>query len=182
MTLQAFLPAGATRDGVLLLEESDARVIEVGTDEFFAHFEGLKGRKRIEVVAQDGDSFGKIASRYGLSVGMLERINHRSRRTPLKDGDKLVVYVPASRPDEAPGKGREQEREGEKDDEDIYVAAAAEAAAAMASGEDEAARVGGDKAGASGAEERVKPAVLVQGENETGEAQSDGVKASKSAP
>ena len=37
----------------------------------------------------------KLSKRYGLSLGMLERINHRSRRSKLYPGDKVVVYVPA---------------------------------------------------------------------------------------
>ncbi|WP_438042500.1 transglycosylase SLT domain-containing protein [Sorangium sp. So ce128] len=110
MTLQLFVPRSQRHDGVFLLDEGGARVIEVGSEEFFAHFEGLKGRKRIEIAVREGDSFSKIASRYGLSVGSLERINQRSRRSPLMPGDRLVVYVPTSRPDDpAPVEPREDE-------------------------------------------------------------------------
>ncbi|WP_441288195.1 transglycosylase SLT domain-containing protein [Sorangium sp. KYC3313] len=139
MTLQLFVPRSQRHDGVFLLDEGGARVIEVGSEEFFAHFEGLKGRKRIEIAVREGDSFSKIASRYGLSVGSLERINQRSRRSPLMPGDRLVVYVPASRPDEpAPVEPREDE---------VRVASA-QAAGAVDDG---------DKAVA----EPVKPAVLL---------------------
>jgi membrane-bound lytic murein transglycosylase D len=123
-----------------LLDEGDARVLEVGSEEFFAHFEGLKGRKRIEIAVREGDSFSKIAGRYGLSVGSLERINQRSRRSLLMPGDRLVVYVPTSRPDEpAPVEPREDE---------VRVASTSAAGAVD----------DGDKAAA---DEPVKPAVLL---------------------
>ncbi|WP_438009100.1 transglycosylase SLT domain-containing protein [Sorangium sp. So ce321] len=102
MTLQLFVPRSHRYDGVFLLDEAEARVMEVGSEEFFAHFEGLKGRKRVEIAAREGDSFSKIATRYGLSVGSLERINQRSRRSVLMPGDRLVVYVPTTRPDDPP--------------------------------------------------------------------------------
>ncbi|WP_438018919.1 transglycosylase SLT domain-containing protein [Sorangium sp. So ce315] len=102
MTLQLFVPRSQRYDGVFLLDEADARVMEVGSEEFFAHFEGLKGRKRIEIAVREGDTFSKIATRYGLSVGSLERINQRSRRSVLMPGDRLVVYVPTSHPGDSP--------------------------------------------------------------------------------
>ncbi|WP_437280627.1 transglycosylase SLT domain-containing protein [Sorangium sp. So ce375] len=139
MTLQLFVPRSQRNDGVFLLDEGNARVLEVGSEEFFAHFEGLKGRKRVEIAVREGDSFSEIASRYGLSVGSLERINQRSRRSVLMPGDRLVVYVPTSRPDDpAPVEPRE---------DDVRVASASVAGAVD----------DGDKAAA----EPVKPAVLV---------------------
>ncbi|WP_437648877.1 transglycosylase SLT domain-containing protein [Sorangium sp. So ce362] len=140
MTLQLFVPRSHRYDGVFLLDEAGARVLEVGSEEFFAHFEALKGRKRIEIAVREGDTFSKLASRYGLSVGSLERINQRSRRSPLMPGDRLVVYVPTSRPDEpAPVEPREDE---------VRVASA-QAAGVVDDG---------DKAAAA---EPVKPAVLM---------------------
>ncbi|XXX79600.1 transglycosylase SLT domain-containing protein [Sorangium sp. So ce134] len=110
MTLQLFVPRSQRYDGVFLLDEAEARVLSVGSEEFFAHFEGLKGRKRIEIAVREGDTFSKLATRYGLSVGSLERINQRSRRSTLMPGDRLVVYVPTSRPDDpAPVEPREDE-------------------------------------------------------------------------
>ncbi|WP_245677914.1 lytic transglycosylase domain-containing protein [Chondromyces crocatus] len=100
MSLQVFLHKSRRTDDVLLLEEADARILPVGSDDFFAHFEALKGRKRLEVAVRDGDDWRKLSSRYGLSLGMLERINHRSRRSPLQPGEKVVVYVPLDRPSE----------------------------------------------------------------------------------
>ena len=97
MTLQVYLPKSASPRGVLALDETDARVLEAGSPEFFAHFEALKGRKRVEMVAREGDSWRSIAKQHGLSIGMMERINQRVRTSPLHAGERYVVYVPASR-------------------------------------------------------------------------------------
>lgn len=97
MTLQAYLPSHdgrRDRGDVLVLDEKDARVLPVGSRAFFAHFEGLRGRTRVEIVAKRGDTFRTIARRYGLSVAQLERINGRRRSSSLDPGDKVVVYVP----------------------------------------------------------------------------------------
>ena len=94
MTLQAYIPRAHSLARAYVLDEKDARVIAVGSPEFFDHFEGLKGRTRVEIAARDGDTFQGIAKRSGLTTGMLERINHRSRSTKLLPGDRLVVYVP----------------------------------------------------------------------------------------
>jgi membrane-bound lytic murein transglycosylase D len=94
MTLQAYVPQGASLDSVLTLDAREARVLPVGSPEFFAHFEGLKGRQRVELVAKDGDTWRSVAKKYGVTAGMLERINRRSRSSPITPGDKLVVYVP----------------------------------------------------------------------------------------
>lgn len=102
MALQAFLLTSQASPRVLVLEEKDARILTAGSPEFVAHFEGLRGRQRIEVIARQGDTFQSIAKRYGLTMGMLERINHRSRETKLSPGDKFVVYIPSSSRDTAP--------------------------------------------------------------------------------
>src|SRR6185312_12702060 len=66
MTLQIY-PRGPTRPDVLVLEEKAARVLRVGSPEFFAHFEGLRGRTRLELFAKQGDTWRTIAHKYGLS-------------------------------------------------------------------------------------------------------------------
>jgi membrane-bound lytic murein transglycosylase D len=110
MTLQVFPPPSADLRNVVVLAEKQARILRVGTPEFFAHFEAQKGRKRIEVVAREGDTWRSIGKRYGLSAGMLERINRKSRTTPVRPGDKLVVYVPLDEADAAPDEERADER------------------------------------------------------------------------
>ncbi|WP_437735839.1 LysM peptidoglycan-binding domain-containing protein [Sorangium sp. So ce1335] len=151
MTLQLFVPKSQRHDGVFLLDEADARVMEVGSEEFFAHFEGLKGRKRIEIAVREGDTFSKLATRYGLSVGSLERINQRSRRSVLMPGDRLVVYVPTSHPgDPPPVEPREDE---------VRVASA-EVAGAVDDGDKAAAAV---QVKAATAAEPAKPAAAMSG-------------------
>ena len=97
MTLQIYAPPGPTRADVLALEERDARVLAVGSPEFFSHFEGQRGRTRVELVARQGDTWRAIAHKYGLNVAQLERINGRARSTPINPGDKLVVYASSTK-------------------------------------------------------------------------------------
>ncbi len=102
MTLQAYITEKHVLAGVVALEERDARILAVGSPEFFAHFEAQKGRDRVFVTAKDGDTWAGLAKKYGLSVGMLERINQRSRSSSLVAGERVVVYVPAGHGPAAP--------------------------------------------------------------------------------
>ncbi len=139
MTLQVFVAPAAVPRNVLVLAEKDAHVLSAGSPEFFAYFESQKGRRRVEVVAREGDTWKSLAKRYGLSVGMMERINQRARSSALAAGDRLVVYVPsgAAGPDLVPDR--------QADDKSEVAVAAAPA------GEDEAAAKDDDA---------VKPAVI----------------------
>ncbi|WP_437782957.1 transglycosylase SLT domain-containing protein [Sorangium sp. So ce1097] len=200
MTLQLFVPRLQRYDGVFLLDEADARVMEVGSEEFFAHFEGLKGRKRIEIAVREGDTFSKLATRYGLSVGSLERINQRSRRSVLMPGDRLIVYVPTSHPGDSPAvEPREDEVRvasaevaGAVDDGDKAAAAepmkpvtaAAPAKPAAAAGSTKPATAAGPAKPATAepvklaAAETVKPAVLAtSGAAARADSEADGRKA-----
>lgn len=94
MSLQLFVPEEANLAKIVCLEEEEARVLVVGSEEFFAHFEGLRGRKRAVVTVQPGDTWQKLGQRYGLSLGSLERINRRPRRDPLTPGETVVIYAP----------------------------------------------------------------------------------------
>lgn len=98
MVLQAFVPKPAIFSHALVTEDENARVLAVGSPEFFEHFETLKGRKRMEIAVNEGDTWRSLSKRYGLSLGMLERINHRSRSTALTTGEKVVVYAPLVKP------------------------------------------------------------------------------------
>ncbi len=97
MTLQAYVGDRQVLAGVVVLEERDARILAVGSPEFFAHFEAQKGRDRVFVTVKEGDTWAGLAKKYGLSVGMIERINQRSRSSALAAGERVVVYVPAGR-------------------------------------------------------------------------------------
>src|SRR6185295_8556478 len=97
MTLQVFADPSVDLTKVVHLSESDVRCVTVGSDEFFAHFEGLKNRKRTTIAVEEGDTWEKVAKRYGLTVGQLERINQRSRTEKLVAKETLVVYAPTGR-------------------------------------------------------------------------------------
>jgi membrane-bound lytic murein transglycosylase D len=92
MVLQAFVGSVPDERAVRVVRASSARVLVVGSPEFFEHFESKNGRSRFTVTTREGDTFAGLAKRYGLSVGMLERINHRSRSDKLQPGESLVVY------------------------------------------------------------------------------------------
>lgn len=71
-------------------------VLVAGSEEFFEHFETKAGRKRLRVKVQAGDSLSRIGQRYGMSVGMMERINRISRNKKLQVGETLIVYSRAA--------------------------------------------------------------------------------------
>jgi membrane-bound lytic murein transglycosylase D len=172
MTLQAYIPKAHSLARAFVLEEKDARVIAVGSPEFFDHFEGLKGRKRVEIAARDGDTFQGIAKRFGLTMGMLERINHRSRSTKVLPGDRLVVYVPNTRsPAAAPDSGDVDNNNNNNNNNTTKPSERPETAVASAD-------AGGDDA------PEVKPAVLRmtpdEAEDDGDEGGGDG--AAKAAP
>ncbi len=97
MTIQLFVPTDADLKSTVVLGENDVRVLPVGSDEFFAYWESLKGRKRITVTAGAGDTLTMLGNRYGMTPGMMERINHRNRGEKLSAGDSVVVYVAEAR-------------------------------------------------------------------------------------
>jgi membrane-bound lytic murein transglycosylase D len=97
MTIQLFVPSDADLTHTLVLGENDVRVLPVGSDEFFSYWESLKGRKRITLSAREGDTLAMIGNRYGMTPGMMERINHRSRGEKLASGDSVVVYAAEAR-------------------------------------------------------------------------------------
>lgn len=98
MTLQAFVPDGTDLSKVVTLAESDVRVVPVGSDEFFALSDALKGKKRVPITAKSGDTLESIGKRYGVSTATMERINRRGRNEPLKDGDAVIVWSSTGAP------------------------------------------------------------------------------------
>jgi membrane-bound lytic murein transglycosylase D len=92
MTLQAFVPDGTDLSKVVTLAESDVRVVPVGSDEFFALTDALKGKKRVPITAKAGETLESIGKRWGVSIATMERINRRGRSEPIKDGDTIVVW------------------------------------------------------------------------------------------
>lgn len=93
MTLQAFVPDGADLSNVMTLAENDVRVVPVGSDDFFALSDSLKGKKRIAVTAKAGDTLESIGRRFNVSAATMERINRRGRTEPIKEGETIIVYA-----------------------------------------------------------------------------------------
>ncbi len=93
MTVQAFVPNAVDLSKVMLLGENDVRILAVGTDEFFAFWEGSKGKKRVVVTARNGETVEAVGKRFGVSGNLMEKINRRGRGDVLKDGETVVVYV-----------------------------------------------------------------------------------------
>lgn len=123
MTLQLYVPRGKAYESALLLDEKDAEVLVGGSPAFCSYFEAQRGRARVEVAVREGDTFRLLAQRYGLTMGQLERINHRSRSSMLLPGDKLVVYVPSAKAAaSAKGPLPPPEKAAEKADEAVAVA------------------------------------------------------------
>jgi membrane-bound lytic murein transglycosylase D len=116
MTLQLFVPKETRFRDVLLLDGEQVETMPVESSAFFGHFVGQLGRDRIEVAARAGDSWTSLAGRHGLSVGMLERINQKSRNSKLEPGEKVVVY--ARRRVVAPVPELEQDDSDDEDESD----------------------------------------------------------------
>jgi membrane-bound lytic murein transglycosylase D len=94
MTLQAFVPQDADLSRVVTVPENDVRVLAVGSEEFFTNLERDKQMRRVTVVAKDGDTLASIGRRYDISPSTMERVNRKGRRSTLKAGDTVVLYVP----------------------------------------------------------------------------------------
>ncbi len=93
MSLVAVVPARYKTAEVTVREERDVRVVLVGSDAFFGHFEALRDRVRTRLAVRPGDTWRSLAQRSGASVASLERINRRSRTTELVAGEHVTVYV-----------------------------------------------------------------------------------------
>lgn len=103
MTLQLFVPSEVDLSKVVVLSENDVRTITAGTDDFFAYWEGQKGRRRITVAAKAGDTIEIVGRRYGVPAASMERINRKNRNDALKEGDIVVVYLPPTSKSADPG-------------------------------------------------------------------------------
>ena len=97
MTLQVFVKDGTDLSRVAHLAESDVRCLTVASEEFFAYFESLRGRKRTTIVVEEGETWERLAKRFNLTLGQLERINYRSRFEKLVPKETLVVYAPINK-------------------------------------------------------------------------------------
>ncbi len=94
MTLQVFVPSSVDLSHVAVIAENETRVVPVGSDEFFAYWEGVKGKRRIVVQSKAGDTIEAIGKKYNVLASTMERINRRNRGETLKGGESVVVYLP----------------------------------------------------------------------------------------
>jgi membrane-bound lytic murein transglycosylase D len=94
MVLSIFVRRGAEPSGVRFARERNAgKRLEAGSPSFLSHFQAEEGRQRLSIAARDGDTLLAIGRRYGLSAGMMERINHRARSERLAEGTPVIVYA-----------------------------------------------------------------------------------------
>jgi membrane-bound lytic murein transglycosylase D len=96
MTLQAFVPPDTDLSRVVVVPESEVRLLPLGSDEFFASLERDKGFKRVTVIAHAGDTLESIGKRFDVRPHTMERINRRPRGDVLRPGEAVVVYVPTN--------------------------------------------------------------------------------------
>jgi len=97
MVLQVFPKRSQDLRHLRHLRESEVKILVAGTPEFVDHFEGLNGKRRLEVRVRPGDTLASIGRRYDTSVGFMERINRRSRNDDLKSGETVIVYADRNR-------------------------------------------------------------------------------------
>jgi membrane-bound lytic murein transglycosylase D len=97
MVLQVFPQKSKDLRHVRILGDTGTKVLVVGSGEFFDHFEGLNGKRRMLVTVRPGDTLASIGRRYQSSVGWMERINRRSRSDKLTPGETVVVYADRAR-------------------------------------------------------------------------------------
>lgn len=95
MTVQLFVPRDADLTGVVVLGEPDVHTVVAGSDEFFQHWDD-KGRRRVVVSAKSGDTLESIGKKYGVTTGLMERINRRGRNEALVPGESIVCWVAGS--------------------------------------------------------------------------------------
>jgi membrane-bound lytic murein transglycosylase D len=93
MTLQLFVRRDFDLSRVVALAEDDVRTVIVGTEEFLHHWDE-RGRRRLLITVKDGDTLESIGQKHGVSPAMMERINRRSRKETLAEGDQVVVWTP----------------------------------------------------------------------------------------
>jgi len=105
MTLQVFVARDADLSRIVVVPESEARVVPVGSEDFFASSDLTKGIKRVTIAAKTGDTLEAIGKRFGVSSRTMERINRRGRGEALKPGEPVVVYVPGRLVAAAAGEG-----------------------------------------------------------------------------
>ncbi len=107
MTLQIVVAEGADLSSVRTFGPIESRpVLVAGSPEFHEYFEGLGGKRRVEVLVRKGDTLAKIGARFGMTVGSMERVNRRDSQSALVPGERVIVYTQANVESAASGGGQ----------------------------------------------------------------------------
>jgi membrane-bound lytic murein transglycosylase D len=94
MILQIFVPKNTDLSKAIVLTAEEVKILQVGSDAFFAYHEAQRDRVRIRYRVRPGDTLEKIAEHFELSVGSIARINRFSSKTPLRADQEIIVYAP----------------------------------------------------------------------------------------
>jgi transposase-like protein len=99
MVLQLFVAARpGQRSCAGCLGEDDVRIFVAGSTELYEEVASTQQRSRFTYRVKSGDTISRLARRYGMSEGLIARINHVSPRDELEPGRELVLYVDSARP------------------------------------------------------------------------------------
>jgi len=110
MFLQLFVPREVDLTRAVVITPDEARVLVIGSEEFFAYHEDQNGRTRFRYRVRPGDTLGHIAQRFGLRVASIARINQIAQSSTIHPGDELVLYV---EPDRVPREYRPDALDGD---------------------------------------------------------------------
>ncbi|HEX5661071.1 MAG TPA: LysM peptidoglycan-binding domain-containing protein [Polyangiales bacterium] len=94
MLLQLFVAPEVDLQQAVVYEPKDVKILELGSDEFFAYHEAQRGRVRVRYRVQSGDTLTALGQRFDLSTGSLGRINQFASDRELRLGDTMILYVP----------------------------------------------------------------------------------------
>lgn len=93
MVLQVFVPLSWRGADVRFLGEGDVRVFVADTVELYEELARRRDRDRVVYRVRRGDTLPRLGKRYGLSAGLIARINLISQSETLEPGEELVLYV-----------------------------------------------------------------------------------------
>jgi membrane-bound lytic murein transglycosylase D len=94
MLLQLFVAPEVDLKQAVVYEPKEVRILELGSDEFFAYHEAQRGRVRVRYRVQQGDTLSSLGQRFDLTPGSLGRINQFPSDRALRAGETMVVYAP----------------------------------------------------------------------------------------
>jgi membrane-bound lytic murein transglycosylase D len=94
MLLQLFVSSNVDLSQAVVYEPKEVRILELGSDAFFAYHEAQRGRERVRYRVQPGDTLTALGQRFDLTPGSLGRINQFASDKELRAGETMIVYVP----------------------------------------------------------------------------------------